>query len=128
MLLSIIIVNYNAKFFLEQCLYSVQQAILSSVAISLTNKSEIFVIDNHSEDGSLQWLAPNFPNVSFISNQENIGFGRANNQGLLLAKGQYVLFLNPDCILSEDCLEKCISLIEADPMVAATGVKMIDGS
>ena len=103
--LSIIIVNYNVKYFLEQCLCSVESAIA-------TLQAEVIVVDNHSTDGSVSYLQERFPFVQFIANNENVGFGKANNQGLAIAKGDYVLFLNPDTIVPEDCFTKCISFFE----------------
>lgn len=120
MTLSIIIVNYNVKHFLEQCLCSVQKAVAHIPA-------EILVIDNHSTDNSLAYLQPKFPSVQFIANKENTGFAKACNQGLAQAKGQYILFLNPDTIVPEDCFAKCISFLEANPQAGALGVKMLDG-
>lgn len=119
--ISVIIVNYNVKHFLEQCLYSVQAA-LKKVS------GEVLIIDNDSSDNSVEYLRPKFPSVQFIQNKENIGFGKACNQGLQLATGNYILFLNPDTIVPEDCFEKCIQFLEADTNAGALGVKMIDGS
>ncbi|MEJ7738878.1 MAG: glycosyltransferase family 2 protein [Chitinophagaceae bacterium] len=121
MQLSIIIVSYNVKYFLEQCLCSVQKAIRHMDA-------EIFVIDNASSDGSCKYLAPDFPSVIFIDNVENTGFAKANNQGLRLSRGKYVLFLNPDTILPEDCLQHCLRFMESHPLVGACGIRMLDGS
>jgi GT2 family glycosyltransferase len=120
--LSIIIVNYNVKHFLEQCLCSVQNAVNSSKI-----GAEIIVIDNHSQDNSLAYLKPIFPCVKFIANNENIGFAKACNQGYRLSGGKYVLFLNPDTIVPEDCFIKCISFFEAHSDAGAVGVKMLDG-
>lgn len=119
--LSIIIVNYNVKHFLEQCLYSVRAATKGMGA-------ETIVIDNLSTDNSLAYLQPKFPEVRFIANKENTGFGKACNQGFLLSTGKYILFLNPDTIVPEDCFTKCISFFESHPDAGAIGVKMIDGS
>lgn len=121
MQLSVIIVNYNVKYFLEHCLYSVQKAILRL-------KAEIIVVDNASSDGSMEYLLEKFPQIEFIDNPENIGFARANNQALGRASGKYILFLNPDTILPEDCLEVCIHLLESKAEIGACGIKMIDGS
>lgn len=121
MQLSIIIVNYNVKHFLEQCLYSVRKAIVGIEA-------EVIVIDNKSGDGSLQYLQPRFPDFRFIDNNENVGFAKACNKGLDLATGEFVLFLNPDTILPEDCLIKCIDFLRADPSAGALGIRMIDGA
>ncbi|MHA4811581.1 glycosyltransferase family 2 protein [Flavitalea flava] len=123
MVLSVIIVNYQVKYFLEQCLYSVQKAIQIADI-----QGEIFVVDNFSRDGSLEYLRPGFPEIHFLANQENIGFSRANNQALGMAKGSYIIFLNPDTILPEDIFSTCISFLEANPNAGAAGVRMVDGS
>lgn len=118
--ISVIIVNYNVQFFLEQCLFAVQKALLGI-------RGEIIVVDNASTDGSIAYLQPKFPKVQFIVNAENVGFGKANNQALCIAKGKYVLFLNPDTIVPEDCFTKCIHFFEQTPNCGAIGVKMLDG-
>jgi GT2 family glycosyltransferase len=120
--LSVVIVNYNVKYFLEQCLCSVNKAIaVSKISI------EVIVIDNNSEDNSLSYLMPAFPCVKFIINTENLGFAKACNQGYKLSSGKYVLFLNPDTIIPEDCFLKCISFFEAHADAGAVGVRMLDG-
>jgi len=93
--LSIIIVNYNVKEFLQNLLHSIDKA-------SSNISKEIIVIDNASDDGSVEVIKEKFPSVKLIENKINVGFGRANNQGLAIAKGKYILFINPDCIVSED--------------------------
>jgi GT2 family glycosyltransferase len=118
--LSIIIVNYNVRYFLEQCLYSVQRAIAGIEA-------EVVVVDNDSEDGSVAYLKPLFPSVQFIVNEKNLGFARANNQALAICKGKHVLFLNPDTLIPEDCLQKCLAFIDQHPHAGALGVRMLDG-
>ena len=120
MKLSVIIVNYNVKLFLEQCLYSVQKAIRDLAA-------EIIVIDNHSTDNSLAYLQPKFPQVHFITNGQNVGFGKACNQGFQIAKGEYILFLNPDTIVPEDCFHACINFLASKKDAGALGIKMLDG-
>jgi len=121
--LSIIIVNYNVKHFLEQCLCSVQKA------ISMPGmKAEILIIDNNSSDNSIEYLQPKFPFAKFIQNKENTGFAKACNQALALASGKYILFLNPDTIVPEDCFAKCISFFNTHTDAGALGIKMIDGS
>jgi GT2 family glycosyltransferase len=119
--LSIIIINYNVKYFLEQCLSSVVKA-LESV------DSEIFVVDNASSDGSVAYLKPRFPSVNFIINNTNTGFGKANNKALAKCTGKYVLFLNPDTIVPEDCFIKCIRFMEENGDAGAVGVRMINGA
>ena len=120
--LSVIIVNYNVKYFLEQCLCSVQKAITRSGI-----DAEVIVIDNHSHDDSLGYLMPVFHCVKFIANNENVGFTKACNQGYKLSSGNYVLFLNPDTIVPEDCFSKCLSFFETHESAGAVGVKMLDG-
>ena len=121
MVLSVIIVNYNVKYFLEQCLCSVQKAIAAIDA-------EIIVIDNHSTDGSLEYLRPLFPSVIFLVNEKNIGFGKANNIALRQAKADFILFLNPDTIVNETCFSTCISFLKTAPNKGAAGIRMVDGS
>ena len=120
--LTIIIVSYNVKHFLAQCLDSVLRATKSISA-------EIIVIDNHSSDGTAELIQSQYPSVQFISNPMNVGFGKANNQALKKAKGNFTLFLNPDTIVAEDCFEKCITFFKqkADS-ICSLGIKMIDGS
>lgn len=119
--LSVIIVNYNVKHFLEQCLYSVRQALKKT-------SGEIIVVDNCSSDNSLAYLRPAFPEVHFMANPENLGFARACNQGWKLSSGRFVLFLNPDTILPEDCFDACIRFFNEHPDAGALGCKMLDGS
>lgn len=124
MRLSIIIVSYNVRYFLEQCLCSVGRAVQ---AIG-ENEAEVIVVDNASKDGTINYLKNKFPSVIFISNKENLGFAKANNQALRQAKGAYVLFLNPDTILPEDIFSKTVSFLDANPKAGALGVRMVDGS
>lgn len=121
MQLSIIIVNYNVKYFLEQCLCSVIKAIKNIEA-------EIFVVDNNSTDGSKDFFKDRFPQVTFIWNDKNIGFSKANNIAVNKALGDYILFLNPDTILPEDCLEKCFLFFQTHIDAGAMGIKMLDGA
>lgn len=90
--------------------------------------TEIIVVDNQSTDGSIDYLQPRFAGVRFIANQTNTGFSKACNKGLEYARGEYILFLNPDTIIAEDCFEKCIAFFETHPDGGAIGVKMVDGS
>ncbi len=121
MKLSIIIVNYNVKYFLEQCLFSLRKACKGI-------ESEVIVIDNRSSDGSLEYLKPKFPEVHFIKKEENLGFAKACNTGLKQSRGEYVLFLNPDTLVPEDCFSACFSFFEQHDDCGAIGVKMVDGS
>lgn len=120
MLLSVIIVNYNVKYFLEYCLRSVLKA-------GAGKDIEVIVVDNHSIDNSREHLQPIFPTVKFIWLTENVGFSKANNIGLKQASGEYILFLNPDTILPEDCFEKCLAFFALHTNAGAVGVRMING-
>lgn len=120
MKLSIIIVNYNVKYFLEQCLYSVRKA---SKGIAL----EVIVVDNNSVDGSVEMLKDKFKDITLIENRKNTGFSVANNQGIAVSKGEYVLLLNPDTVVQEDTFEKIIGFMDEHPEAGGLGVKMIDG-
>lgn len=121
MQLSVIIVNYNVKYFLEQCLSSLLAAIE-------TVDAEVCVVDNASIDGSVEYLKTKFPRINFIVNTTNVGFAKANNMGLEQSQGKYVLFLNPDTILPEDCLTGCLAFLEGNEQAGALGVRMIDGT
>ena len=120
MQLSVIIVNYNVKHFLEQCLCSVQKAIAGIEA-------EVIIVDNNSQDNSVSFLQSRFPSFIFVSNTENKGFSKACNQGLSVSKGKYVLFLNPDTIIPEECFSKCISFLSSHADAGALGIHMLDG-
>lgn len=120
MKLSIIIVNYNVKYFLEQCLLSVQKALQGTEA-------EIYVVDNNSVDGSADMVREKFPIVHLIANKGNRGFSKANNQAIRESKGEYVLLLNPDTVVEEDTFKKVISFMDAHPGAGGLGVHMIDG-
>jgi len=90
--------------------------------------AEVIVVDNNSSDNSIEYLTAKFPAVKYITNKENTGFAKACNQGLQQAKGSYILFLNPDTIIPEDCFTKCVSFFEANKDAGAIGIKMLDGS
>jgi GT2 family glycosyltransferase/lipopolysaccharide/colanic/teichoic acid biosynthesis glycosyltransferase len=120
MQLSIVIVNYNVKYFLEQCLNSVRKATEGIQA-------EVFVVDNNSVDSSCTMVKEKFPEVKLIENKENLGFSRANNQAIRLAKGNYVLLLNPDTVVEDDTFSKVLVFMEKTPDSGGLGVKMIDG-
>ena len=121
MKLSIIIVNYNVKYFLEQALWSVRKA-SKNIAV------ELFVVDNNSVDDSVLMVQTKFPEVHLIVNKENLGFSTANNQAIRIAQGEYILLLNPDTVVEEDTFEKCIAFMDTHLDAGALGVKMIDGS
>lgn len=126
MILSVVIVSYNVRFFLEQCLSSLRKAVAFSDL--LRGNTEVFVVDNASSDGGIDFLLPLFPAFRFIHNAENLGFAKANNQALTHCSGEFVLFLNPDTILTEDCLDKCLSFFRSKSNAGALGVHMVDGS
>jgi GT2 family glycosyltransferase len=116
------------KYFLEQCLCSVRKAIGEMTVTTGERNVEVWVIDNNSTDGSIEYLQNRFPFVQFVKNTVNLGFSRANNQGLQKANGKYILFLNPDTILPEDAFTKCIAFMETTADAGALGVQMIDGT
>ena len=117
--LSVIIVNYNVKEFLQNLLHSIEKA-------SANLSKEIIVVDNASDDGSVEVIREKFPYVNLIENKINVGFGKANNQGLAIAKGKYILFINPDCIVSEDTLDKMISFFGGHSDCALAGCKILN--
>jgi O-antigen biosynthesis protein len=120
MKLSVIIVNYNVKYFLEVCLHSVLKAAEGIDA-------EVIVVDNNSADNSCAMVREHFPTVMLIENKENGGFSKANNQGVAIAKGQYILFLNPDTVMPEDFFTKTLAYMDAHPEAGAIGPRLIDG-
>lgn len=120
MLLSVIIVNYNVKYYLEQCLRSVLKA-------GEVQAVEVIVVDNNSSDGSRLYLEPLFPKVRFIWQTLNPGFAKACNLGLAHAKGDYILFLNPDTLVPEDCFLQLVDFFSTHPDAGAVGVHMVDG-
>ncbi|MBM4178478.1 MAG: glycosyltransferase [Ignavibacteria bacterium] len=120
---SIIIVNYNVKDYLLQCLRSLYE-------IDTSIRKEIIVVDNNSSDGSVAFLRQQFQEVHWIELNENIGYGKANNLGLAQAQGRYTLFLNPDTIVGRDVLQTMTSFLDADADVGIAGCKVLnpDGS
>ncbi|MCX6231775.1 MAG: glycosyltransferase [Bacteroidetes bacterium] len=120
MKLSIIIVNYNVAYFLEQCLHSVLLA-------ANTVDNEIIVVDNNSVDTSVKMLREKYPEVKLIENKVNSGFSKANNQAIKEAKGEYILLLNPDTVVESNTFTKIIAYMDAHQDAGGMGVKMIDG-
>ena len=118
--LSVVIVNYNVVFFLEQCLNSV-------FAASKNLNVQIFVVDNNSVDGSINMLKENFSSVVLIENKENVGFSKANNQAIKRANSPYVLLLNPDTVIEEDTFDKCIDFMNSNTDCGGLGLRMLDG-
>ena len=127
MKLSIVLVNYNVKYFLEQTLLSVRKAVDAMHRADPSHKAEVIVVDNNSVDGSCAMVREQFPEVRLMANQENMGFARANNQAIKEASGEYILLLNPDTVLEEDTLRQVVDFMDAHPEAGGLGVKMVDG-
>lgn len=119
-LLSVIIVNYKVKHFLLQCLQSVYQS-------ACNFDFEVIVIDNHSQDDSMDAVEKEFSQIISIRNQENLGFSKANNQGMRMAKGEFVLLLNPDTVVPENAFQASVDAMQADEEIGGLGIKMVDG-
>ena len=121
MQLSVIILNYNVRYFLELCVLSVQEAIISLDA-------EIIVVDNNSDDESVLMMQKRFPDVKLIQNKDNFGFPRGNNIGVAHAKGKYICILNPDTVVAEDTFTKVLAFAEEKQNLGIVGCKLIDGT
>lgn len=123
MKLTVVIVNYNVKTYLAQCLHSVSRAIRGLSA-------EVIVVDNASTDGSVEELSAAYPWVKFIPNTDNRGFSCANNQAIRESASDYVLLLNPDTVVGEEVLEACVAFMDSHPDAGGVGVRMLkdDGS
>ncbi len=119
--LSVIIVNYNVRAYLEQCLRTVFTALEGL-------SGDVFVVDNQSTDGSLEMVREKFPDVRLIANTDNVGFSRANNQAIRASDAEYVVLLNPDTVVGEDVFRKVLAFMDQHPMAGGLGVKMIDGT
>lgn len=126
MTLSVIIVNYNVKYFLKQCLASVygsERRLADGSELEL----DVWVVDNDSVDGSVEMVRRDFPQVHVIENHENVGFAKANNMALARAVGQYLLLLNPDTVVERDTLVRCTDFMAEHPDCGGLTVKMVDG-
>lgn len=121
MQLSVIILNYNVRYFVQQCILSVQKALKDI-------DSEIIVVDNASADDSCVMIKQLFPEVVLIENKENSGFPKGNNIGVEHAKGKYICILNPDTVVSEDTFVKLLDFAQTKPNLGITGCKFIDGT
>ena len=123
MKLSVVIVSYNVRNYLEQCLQSVQRA-LEGI------EGEVFVVDNHSDDDSVVTIREKYPWVRLIENQENLGFSKANNQAIRQSQADYVLLLNPDTVVAEDTFRGVLTFMDEHPKAGGAGVMMCyeDGS
>lgn len=117
--LSIIIVNYNSKDYLKECLYSIKET-------AGDIEYEIIVVDNHSFDGSVKFIRQVFPEVSLVANKFNYGFSRACNQGIRVSKGKYILLLNNDTVLLSNALEEMLTIIENAPGIGLLGCKLLN--
>ncbi len=121
--LSIIIINYNVKEFLQNLIHSLQKA-LSKIT------HEIIVVDNASDDGSVEFIRDKFPQIHLIVNKTNVGFSKANNEALKISKGKFILLINPDTIVSEDTINRMIYFLNQNPDAGLAGCKILnpDGS
>ena len=118
MKLSVVIVNYNVRLLLEECIKSVENA-LDGI------EGDIFVVDNNSSDGSVEYIRERFPKVHIIANKENLGFARANNQAIRMTDAEYILLLNPDTVVYENTLRGCLDFMDANPEAGGVGVRML---
>lgn len=123
MKLSVVIVSYNVRSFLTACLDSVQRA-LEGI------ESEVFVVDNHSSDDSVEAIARDYTWVHLINNKDNLGFSKANNIAIRESKGEYILLLNPDTIVAPETLQGVLQFMDKHPEAGGAGVRMhnTDGS
>ncbi|WP_091434138.1 glycosyltransferase family 2 protein [Flavobacterium degerlachei] len=121
MQLSVVILNYNVRYFLELCVLSVQNA-LDGI------ESEIIVVDNNSSDGSCAMMQQRFPSIKLIQNNDNLGFPKGNNLGVAQAKGKYICILNPDTVVAEDTFTKVMAFADRQINLGIVGVKLIDGT
>jgi len=125
--LSVVIVNYNVRYFLEQCLSSVYKSIRVLAGEYYPFCAEIWVVDNNSTDGSLDMVREKFPEVRIIANMQNKGFSFANNQAIDQTEAEYILLLNPDTVVGEDTFAKMLTFMDEHPDAGGLGIKMIDG-
>lgn len=121
MKLSVVILNYNVRYFLALCLQSVEAALKDI-------PSEIIVVDNNSSDDSCAMVRENFPELKLIENKENIGFSKANNQAVAVAKGEYICILNPDVVVAENTFHNLINFSKSKSDHGIIGCRLIDGS
>ncbi len=121
MQISVVILNYNVRFFLEQCVLSVEKALQNL-------EGEIIVVDNNSPDDSCTMMKQRFPHIKLIENKENSGFPKGNNIGVAEAKGEYLCILNPDTVVAEDTFEKLLAFAQTKTDLGIVGCKLIDGT
>lgn len=104
-----------------------EQTLLSVRKAAQLIETEIIVVDNNSVDRSVEMVKEKFPEATLIANKQNTGFSKANNQGIRISKGEYILLLNPDTVIEEDTLLKCVKFMDEHPDAGGLGVKMVDG-
>ena len=121
MQISVVILNYNVRFFLEQCVLSVEKALQNL-------EGEIIVVDNNSPDDSCAMMKQRFPHIKLIENKENAGFPKGNNIGVAEAKGEYLCILNPDTVVAEETFEKLLAFAQTKTDLGIVGCKLIDGT
>ena len=121
--LTVVIVNYNVKYYVEQCLMSLQRALADVDA-------EVYVVDNHSQDGSVEYLSERFPSVNIIRSQHNLGFARANNLAIRQSESEYVLLINPDTFVGEQVVTQAIRFMDDHEKAGGLAAWMLktDGS
>lgn len=118
MKLSVVIVNYNVRELLSECIKSVNTAMTGL-------DGDIYVVDNNSSDGSVDYIRDHFPDVHVIANSDNQGFAHANNQAIRQTNSDYVLLLNPDTVVFEGTLRGCVDFMDAHPQCGGVGVRML---
>jgi N-acetylglucosaminyl-diphospho-decaprenol L-rhamnosyltransferase len=121
MTLSILVVSWNVRDLLRECLQSVYREMRLARA-----EWELVVVDNHSADGAVEMIRREYAEVCLIPNQENLGFGAANNQALRLARGRYILLLNPDTVIRDGAIDKMLARMEACPDIAVIGCRLLN--
>lgn len=119
--ISVVIVSYRVKYFLEQTLRAAQEALQGY-------ESEIIVVDNNSGGDTMPFIKARFPQVKFIENDHNVGFGRANNQAIMQVQGTHTVILNPDTIITPQCIGRCVEWMQSHPRCGAIGLHMLDGN
>jgi group 2 glycosyl transferase len=116
--LTVVIVNYNVKHYVEQCLHSLRKALAGVDA-------EVYVVDNHSHDGSVEYLQERFPEVNIIASMYNNGFAYANNVAIRQSQSEYVLLLNPDTFVAENTIQTMLRFMDEHPQAGGAGVQML---
>ncbi len=117
--ISVIIVSYNVRGFLENLVHSLRRA-LDRI------EAEVIVVDNASEDNTVEFVRNNFPEVKIIENRVNVGFGKANNQAVIEAKGEYLLLINPDAVVQEDTIKEMLHFMASHPDAGAASCKILN--